>query len=223
MAFRLLATKCGSLQEISIVIWCTELSKQTKVTAQETLYNNSINKLTPQEEAENELEHLTVCFGNNGMIDYVQSLSETAKFEFSEEEQTFIRSMVKKGKWDRMHQISDAIKLMAKMCRIAEKQGKKVPAESKFGTHIEGARAWTKEEMKEMVEKMTSGSYQQFRALAKKHLVSRYDDKLTFKYRRGLLGMEGVDVFASDPMYLIIGKAFPETHFPNGAKRPVKV
>ena len=180
-------------------------------------------KLTHQEAAENELEHLTVCFGNNGMIDYVQSLSETAKFEFSEEEQTFIRSMVEKGKWDRMNQIGDAIKLMAKMCRIAEKQGKKVPAESKFGTHIEGARAWTKEEMKEMVEKMTSGSYQQFRALANKHLVSRFDDKLTFKSRHGLLGMEGVDVFTSDPMYLLIDEAFPETHFPNGAKRPVKV
>lgn len=180
-------------------------------------------KLTQQEQAENELEHLTVCFGDKGNCDYVQSLSETAKFEFSEEEQTFILSMVEKGKWDRLHQIGDAIKLVAKMCRIAEKQGKKTPATSKFGTHIEGARAWTRDEMKEVVSEMTSGSYQQFRALAEKHIVSRFNDDLTFKYRRGLLGMEGVDVFASDPMYLIIGKAFPETHFPNGAKRPVKV
>jgi len=179
-------------------------------------------KLTQQEKVENELKHLTVCFGNNGMIDYVQSLSETAKFEFSEEEQTFIQSMVEKGKWDRMHQIGEAIKLIAKMCRIAEKQGKKTPATSKFGTHIEGARAWTHDEMKKMTKKMTSGSYQQFRALANKHLVSSYDDNLTFKYRHGLLGLEGIDVFESDPMYLILGKAFPKTYYRDGVKRPVK-
>jgi len=135
-------------------------------------------KLTQQEKVENELKHLTVCFGNNGMIDYVQSLSETAKFEFSEEEQTFIQSMVEKGKWDRMHQIGEAIKLMAKMGRIAEKQGKNAPAESKFGTHINGARAWTVQEIRDMVKKMTSGSYQQFRALANKHLVSSFSEKL---------------------------------------------
>lgn len=141
-----------------------------------------MNKLTPQEEAENELEHLTVRIGSGittgGMIDYVRSLSRTAKFEFSEEEQTFIRSMVEKGKWDRMHQIGEAIRTTAKMCRIAVKQGKDVPSTSKFGTHLDGARAWTVLEIREVVEKMTSGSYQQFVALANKHLVSNYSDKI---------------------------------------------
>ena len=135
-------------------------------------------KLTHQQEAENELKQLTVCFGSNGMIDYVHSLSETAKFDFSEEEQTFIQSMVEKGKWDRMHQIGSAIKLMAKMGRIAVKQGKNAPTESKFGTHIDGARAWSVQEIREVVKKMTSGSYQQFVALAKKHLVSSFSEKL---------------------------------------------